>query len=67
MEANKNIIEPIIETIIYNIIDNIIDNILTKPICKNCEENETKDINTKYCDWCGYNIYHNKKELDNRF
>ena len=59
MEAIKNIIE--------TIIDNILDNILTKPICKNCEENETKDINTKYCDWCGYNIYHNKKELDNRF
>ena len=39
---------------------NIIDNILTKPICKNCEENETKDMKTNYCDWCGYNIYHIK-------
>ena len=56
MEVIENIIKNIIETII----DNIIDNILTKPICKNCEENETKDIKTKYCDWCGYNIYHNK-------
>ena len=53
MEAIKNIIE--------TIIDNILDNILTKPICKNCDENETKDINTKYCDWCVYNIYLNAK------
>lgn len=51
MEAIKNIID--------TIIDNILDNKLQKPICKNCEENETKDINTKYCDWCGYNIFFN--------
>ena len=57
MEVIKNIIE----TIIDNIIENIIDNKLPKPICKNCEENETKDMKTKYCDWCGYNIYHNKR------
>jgi len=54
MEEIKNIIE--------NIIDNIIDNILTKPICKNCLEKETKDWKTKYCDWCGYNIYLNAKK-----
>ena len=58
MEAIKNIIE--------TIIDNILDNILTKPICKNCDENETKDINTKYCDWYN-NLFKHKKELDNRF
>jgi hypothetical protein len=46
---------------IKNIIETIIDNILTKPICKNCEENETKDIKTNYCDWRGYNIYLNAK------
>ena len=48
--------------VIKNIIENIIDNILTKPICKNCLEKETKDWKTKYCDWCGYNIYLNAKK-----
>lgn len=34
---------------------------LIKPKCINCLENETSSNKTKYCEWCGYNIYHNIK------
>ena len=51
---NKNIFE------IKNIRQNILK-FLIKPICQNCLENETKNTKTKYCDWCGYNIYFNIK------
>ncbi len=50
----ENIFE--IKNIRYNILK-----FLIKPICKNCQINETKNYITKYCDWCGYNIYHNIK------
>jgi len=51
---NKNIFE------IKNIRHNILK-FLIKPICQNCLENETASYKTKYCEWCGYNIYHNIK------
>lgn len=42
------------------IIKNNILKFLIKPVCKNCD-GKTKDWKTKYCDWCGYNIYLNAK------
>ena len=51
---NKNIFE------IKNIRHNILK-FLIKPICQNCLEHETKNLNTKFCDWCGYNIHFNIK------
>ena len=36
---------------------------LIKPTCLNCFENEVSSHKTKYCEWCGYNIYHNIKFL----
>lgn len=34
---------------------------LIKQKCINCMENEILSYKTKYCEWCGYNIYHNIK------
>ena len=55
---NKNIFE------IKNIRHNILK-FLIKPKCQNCLENETKNFNTKYCEWCGYNIYFFKIQENN--
>ena len=55
---NKNIFE------IKNIRHNILK-FLIKPKCQNCLENETKNFNNKYCDWCGYNIYFFKLQENN--
>ena len=51
---NKNIFE------IKNIRHNILK-FLVKPKCQSCLENEAETHQTKYCEWCGYNIYFNIK------